>query len=82
MKLSGRNQISKSFIKKQNIAFGYHGWHDWYLSANLSKNKNLDKQLLPGLTTLGVDKSFKKSIFPFYYNDISSLKKILIKKMI
>ena len=50
------------------------------MSANLSKNKNLDKQLLPGLTTLGVDKSFKKSIFPFYYNDISSLKKILIKK--
>ena len=76
-------RLARASSKKQNIAFcGYHGWHDWYLSANLSKNKNLDKQLLPGLTTLGVDKSFKKSIFPFYYNDISSLKKILIKKMI
>ncbi len=74
-------RLARASSKKQNIAFcGYHGWHDWYLSANLSKNKNLDKQLLPGLTTLGVDKSFKKSIFPFYYNDISSLKKILIKK--
>ncbi|MDC6477649.1 aminotransferase class III-fold pyridoxal phosphate-dependent enzyme [Candidatus Pelagibacter sp.] len=74
-------RLARSISKKQNIAFcGYHGWHDWYLSANLKNNKNLDNQLLPGLKTLGVNKSYTNSMFPFFYNDIDSLKKILIKK--
>ena len=50
------------------------GWHDWYLSANLNNKKSLDDQLLSGLKTDGVSKSFEKSIFPFYYNNIESLK--------
>ena len=30
-------RIARSFTKKKNIAFcGYHGWHDWYLSANIN----------------------------------------------
>ena len=63
--------------KKKNIAFcGYHGWHDWYLAANLQKSTNLDKQLLPGLKTYGVSSSYKGSIKLFYYNDIKSLEKI------
>ena len=74
-------RLARSFIDKQNIAFcGYHGWHDWYLSANLNNTENLDKQLLPGLKTLGVNKTFAKTMFPFFYNDINSLKKILVKK--
>ena len=74
-------RLARSISKKQNIAFcGYHGWHDWYLSANLENNKNLDGQLLPGLKTLGVNKSYTNSMFPFFYNDIDSLKKLLVKK--
>ncbi len=74
-------RLARSYIDKQNIAFcGYHGWHDWYLSANLNNTGNLDKQLLPGLKALGVNKNFAKTMFPFFYNDISSLKKILVKK--
>jgi len=74
-------RLARSISKKQNIAFcGYHGWHDWYLSANLENNKNLDGQLLPGLKTLGVNKSYANSMFPFFYNDIDSLKKLLVKK--
>ena len=74
-------RLARSVSKRQNIAFcGYHGWHDWYLSANLKNSKNLDSQLLPGLKTLGVNKTFTNSMFPFFYNDISSLKKILKKK--
>ena len=27
-------------IQQKNVAFcGYHGWHDWYLSANLDQKK-------------------------------------------
>ncbi len=74
-------RIARAYTKKQNIAFcGYHGWHDWYLAANLQKSDNLDKQLLPGLKTDGVSSSYKGSIKPFYYNDIKSLKKIFLKK--
>lgn len=74
-------RIARTFSKKQNIAFcGYHGWHDWYLSANLNNNKNLDAQLLPGLKTMGVNKSYINTMFPFFYNDINSLNKILKKK--
>ena len=74
-------RIARAFTNKNNIAFcGYHGWHDWYLATNMSNSKNLDKQLLPGLKTRGVSNSFKNSIKPFFYNDISSLKKIFKKR--
>ena len=43
-------RIARSASKKDKVAFcGYHGWHDWYLSANLSNKKNLNNQLLPDL---------------------------------
>ena len=73
-------RIARAASNKQKIAFcGYHGWHDWYLAANISKKNNLDKQLLKGLNTKGVSTSFKNSIFPFVYNDIKSFKKIIKK---
>ena len=29
-------RIARSASGKKNVAFcGYHGWHDWYLSANI-----------------------------------------------
>ena len=74
-------RIARAFSKKQNIAFcGYHGWHDWYLATNLNNSSNLDKQLLPGLKTEGVSKTFKGSIKPFTYNDINSFKKLFENK--
>ncbi len=76
-------RIARAFSKKDKIAFcGYHGWHDWYLSANLENNKNLDNQLLPELKTDGVSRSFRGSILPFYYNKIETLEKILKKNNI
>ncbi len=76
-------RIARAFSKKSNIAFcGYHGWHDWYLAANLIKKNSLDKQLLTGLSSKGVSSSYKNSIFPFFFNDINSLEKILKKKSI
>ena len=33
-------RIARSHAKKEKIAFsGYHGWHDWYLAANLSSGR-------------------------------------------
>ena len=50
-------RIARAATGKDKVAIcGYHGWHDWYLSTNLKSKKNLNKQLLPGLTPLGVPK--------------------------
>ena len=36
---------------KEGVAVcGYHGWHDWYLSANLGADDSLAGHLLPGYT--------------------------------
>ena len=71
-------RIARAASGKEGIAFcGYHGWHDWYLSANLSQGSNLDSQLLPGLDTKGVPNQLSGTMHPFHYNDIESFKKII-----
>ena len=76
-------RIARLNSKSHNVAIcGYHGWHDWYLSANLSTKKNLDNHLLKGLSADGVPRKLKNTVFPFKFNDLNSLKKIIKKKKI
>ena len=71
-------RIARASSGRDKIAIcGYHGWHDWYLSANLSDSSNLEDHLLPGLNPLGVPRELKNTVFPFNYNDIDELKKII-----
>jgi glutamate-1-semialdehyde 2,1-aminomutase len=71
-------RIARAASGKEGIAFcGYHGWHDWYLSANLSQGSNLDSQLLPGLDTKGVPHQLSGTMHPFHYNDVESFKRII-----
>ncbi len=73
-------RIARASTKKQNIAFcGYHGWHDWYLSSNLNNKKNLDNHLMSNLKSQGVMKNLKDSCFPFNYNELDNLKKLINK---
>lgn len=73
-------RIARAYSNKDKIAFcGYHGWQDWYLSANLATDKNLDGHLLPGLEPRGVPRGLKGSVIPFHYNKIEELKKIISK---
>ena len=68
---------------KQNIAIcGYHGWHDWYLSANLKNKKNLDQHLLSGLSTAGVPKNLIGTVYPFQFNNIDELTRVIKKNNI
>jgi len=63
-------RIARAATKKDIVLFcGYHGWHDWYLSANLADDKALDGQLLPGLSPIGVPRQLKGTSFPFSYNN-------------
>ncbi|MEK9652327.1 MAG: aminotransferase class III-fold pyridoxal phosphate-dependent enzyme [Betaproteobacteria bacterium] len=56
---------------------GYHGWHDWYLSANLNQGDGLGEHLLPGLEPNGVPKTLKDTVHTFPYNDFERLKSIV-----
>ena len=68
-------RIARAATGKDKVAIcGYHGWHDWYLSANLGDEKNLAGHLLPGLEPNGVPKSLRGTVFPFNYNNFDELK--------
>ncbi len=74
-------RVARASTKKNNIAFcGYHGWHDWYLSANYNNKKNLDTHLMSNLKSYGVPEELKNSSFPFFYNDFEGLKKLIREK--
>ncbi|TSC97481.1 MAG: glutamate-1-semialdehyde 2,1-aminomutase, partial [Candidatus Peregrinibacteria bacterium Greene1014_49] len=71
-------RIVRAATRKDVIAFcGYHGWHDWYLSANLADDRTLDGHLLPGLHPLGVPRGLKGTTFPFRYNHLEELEAIV-----
>ena len=71
-------RLSRAASGRDKVAFcGYHGWHDWYLAANLSKNDELDGHLLPGLEPRGVPRNLQGTAIPFKYNDIIGLKQII-----
>lgn len=68
-------RIARAYTGKEKIAFcGYHGWADWYLSANLADDKTLDGHLLPGLEPRGVPRGLKGTLLPFHFNDIQELR--------
>ncbi len=76
-------RIARANTKKKNVAFcGYHGWHDWYLSANINSKKNLDQHLMSGLNYDGIPENLKNTSFPFPYNNFEYLLKLIKKKNI
>jgi glutamate-1-semialdehyde aminotransferase len=73
-------RIVRAATGREKILFcGYHGWHDWYLSANLAESTALDGQLLPGLEPAGVPRGLRETAIPFYYNDLNSLTSLVDK---
>jgi len=74
-------RIARAASGKDNVAIcGYHGWHDWYLSANHNNGDELSGHLLPGLSASGVPKNLKNSVYPFNYNDFEQLLSIVENK--
>lgn len=71
-------RIARAASGRDKVAIcGYHGWHDWYLSANLSDDENLSGHLLPGLDPKGVPKNLKHTVFPFNYNNYQELETLV-----
>jgi glutamate-1-semialdehyde 2,1-aminomutase len=73
-------RIARAFTGRNKIALcGYHGWHDWYLAANLSDpgsdemSDQLIGHLLPGLEPTGVPTSLSGTALTFHYNNLDEL---------
>lgn len=76
-------RIARAASGRDNVAIcGYHGWHDWYLSSNLKDSNNLNEHLLEGLETNGVPKALQGTTFPFKYNDLDYLERLITEKNI
>ena len=73
-------RIARAAAGKSRVAFcGYHGWHDWYLAANISDDSNLDGQLLAGLQPNGIPRELNGTAIPFMYNDMESLDRVVAR---
>lgn len=71
-------RIARAHTRRDKIAFcGYHGWHDWYLAANLGERDALDGHLLPGLQPAGVPRALRGMALPFRYNHIEELESLV-----
>lgn len=71
-------RIARASTGRQKVALcGYHGWHDWYLAANLGEHDALDGHLLPGLQPNGVPAALRGTAIPFRYNRLDELDAIL-----
>lgn len=71
-------RIARAASGRDKVAIcGYHGWHDWYLSANLGDEKNLEGHLLPGLKPNGVPRNLKGTVYTFSYNNYAELESLV-----
>lgn len=67
-------RIARAATGRDVVAFcGYHGWHDWYLAANLGSKNALGEHLISGLDPAGVPRALAGTAFPFRYNHLEEL---------
>jgi glutamate-1-semialdehyde 2,1-aminomutase len=73
-------RIARAAAGRHKVAFcGYHGWHDWYLAANLGDESNLAGHLLPGLEPNGVPPTLRGTVLPFNYNRLDELEALVAR---
>ena len=71
-------RLARAHTGKDKVAFcGYHGWHDWYLAANVGTENALGEHLIAGLDPRGVPKGLAGTALPFRFNRTSELEGIV-----
>ncbi|MBN1642028.1 MAG: aminotransferase class III-fold pyridoxal phosphate-dependent enzyme [Anaerolineae bacterium] len=71
-------RIARATTDRSLIAIcGYHGWHDWYLAANLGDDDSLRGHLLPGLAPLGVPRELRGTALTFHYGDLDGFQRLI-----
>ena len=76
--LSVAIRIARAHTRKDIVLVcGYHGWHDWYLSANLVKGDPLADVHLQGLEPAGVPRGLAGTNLIFHYNNIEEFRTLI-----
>lgn len=71
-------RIARAYTHKDIVLVcGYHGWHDWYLSANLVKGDPLADVHLQGLEPAGVPRGLAGSNLIFHYNNLDEFHELI-----
>lgn len=71
-------RIARGVTGRDVVLFcGYHGWHDWYLAANLSEEASLNARLFPGIEPIGVPRALAGTAIPFPHGDLAALGELL-----
>jgi glutamate-1-semialdehyde aminotransferase len=69
-------RIARAATGRDRVAVaGYHGWHDWYLAANLDADA-LHDLLLPEVPSAGVPRALAGSVVPFTFGDAAALDRV------
>lgn len=76
--MSMATRIARAHTRKDIVLVcGYHGWHDWYLSANLVKGDPLADVHLKGLAPAGVPRGLAGTNLIFHYNNIDEFERLI-----
>ncbi|HJT77276.1 MAG TPA: aminotransferase class III-fold pyridoxal phosphate-dependent enzyme, partial [Gemmataceae bacterium] len=71
-------RIARGATGRDRVLFcGYHGWHDWYLAANLMAEDSLNAHLFPGIEPVGVPRALAGTALPFPFGDLVALGQLL-----
>lgn len=69
-------RIARGTTGKDKILFsGYHGWHDWYQSANYLADPETDEFPFAGIEPIGVPRALAGTAVPFAYGDLDGLER-------
>ena len=71
-------RIARGTTGRDKILFsGYHGWHDWYQSANYLVDPVSGEYPFAGIEPIGVPKALAGTALPFVYGDLDMLEGLL-----
>ncbi len=71
-------RIARGTTGRDLILFsGYHGWHDWYQSANYLVDPESGEFPFAGIEPIGVPKALAGTAIPFIWGDLESLEVLL-----
>lgn len=71
-------RIARGVTGRDVILFsGYHGWHDWYQSANYLVDPESGEFPFAGIEPIGVPKALAGTAIPFIWGDLESLEALL-----
>ena len=71
-------RYARSVAKNTRVLVcGYHGWHDWYLSANIRDSEDFSRIFLPGLNVLGIPEGYSQYAYAVSPDDVGSFVEVI-----